>query len=218
MYKIKDFLKMKQNSNSIYEVDADTFTFVNQFMYDNDPTCEWLFDKEYLELNGKVNKNELMCDVIDRCIHIERTRDVMLGANHRQIKLDEREAKRRRKVKPTKYGDLPKLFLVTYTLSPTDKEIALKPKVLKQLSSYKFIYVEERGSKNGRYHIHCIVHNHKDFKLQKILKPTKDHNGRIDCKPYLYNNDFEGQYLSKENPAKGDLEYIKDMISKLPKS
>lgn len=220
MNKIKDFLKMKQNFNSIYEVDADTFTYVNQFMYDNDPTCEWLFDKEYLELNGKINKNELMCDVIDRCIHIERTRDVMLGANHRQIKLDEREAKRnkKRKVKQPKDCDTPNLFLVTYTLSDEDKPIALKPKVLKQLKAYRFIYVEEKGSQNGRYHIHCLVQNHKHFSLKKILKNTDDHKGFIHHKPYCYNNDYEGQYLNKENPAKGDIEYITNLVSKLPKS
>lgn len=207
-----------------YEVEEQKLEFIYQYMYDNDPACEYLFDREMKE-NPKQDINDLMADIVDRMIvKHEHTRNCVQTASDRYRILDDRRIKREKKKLYTKgqakglRRDLPQLWLLTFTLHPNDKEKDLKPRVIKSLKKYKYMYVEEHGTDSGRYHIHAIVETDdpRGFENGYNLKPTANHQGRIDRKRYLYNNDDGGKYLSKETKILGDVEYIQNLIRLLP--
>lgn len=208
---IKPFLKMNQ-SKDIIEVESQKLEFMYQFIYDNDPASEYCFDKAMAE-NRKQDINELMASILDRNIgKYEHTRNCVLACNFIMMK------RKKRLERPA----VPKsnLWLLTFTLGPNDKPDKVKKRMLKSMEKYKFMYTEETGSKNGRYHIHVIAETFEKRGFEKgyNLKPTNDHQGRIDRKHYRYNNDELAKYLSKETPVKGDVEYIRNLIKQLPKS
>lgn len=208
------------------DIQEDTFNFIHQFMYNYDSACEYVFDREYKEINGKIDKNELMAEVIQQMLtkHI-RTRDTLNAANYRFMERIERlerlnKRKNKNRGQAALRSDLPQLWLLTFTLAPNDEPSKVLKRMINSMKKYKYMYVEEHGGQNGRYHIHVIAETNdkRGFEQGYNLKPTNDHQGKIDRKRYLYNNDSNAKYLDKETPVKGDVEYIRNLIKKLPKS
>jgi len=213
-FPITSFFKMEQPLHT--DVFEEKLSFPYQFMYDNDPACEYDYIQELKE-NPKQDKNDLMASIIDKNIsRYSRTRDVLLASSHYYAKWCKRNARLNQAILDS---DKFKLYLITFTLGITenDSEANLKKFALAKLKKYKFMYTEERGEENGRYHIHAIVEDHlrEGIYTTKQLKPTLHNTGYIQIKPYEYDNDNQGKYLSKETKVLGDVEYMRERIKKL---
>lgn len=197
--------------------DEDTFDFIAQFMYDNDPACEYVFDLEYKE-NPKQDKTALMYDVMDRMIKKhERTRDCLLGANFRWMEYQKRHPSIGRAINKVVKGNKPKVTLITFTIE--ENKDFTKEQLIKRMTEYmkshidtKYIWsYEEHSAENERPHIHAIAEGY--YHTQKNLRPIKDYKGNINCKPVIKDNGLLN-YITKETNPKGDLKYIMELLNK----
>lgn len=216
--KYKEFFK----NTSTYKIgddlplyEEDTFDFISQFVYANDPASEYLFDREYSE-NPKQSKTHLMYDIIDRNIHkYERTRDVLLGANFRYLQYQRSHPSLVTANKKILKGAKPKMTLITFTIEESkDVEEAKKHMYnyakdhIKTKSCFSY---EELSAENQRPHLHYIAEGY--YHTKKNLRPTKLYNGNIRCDPIIKDNGLI-TYISKENVPKGDVEYIRNLLKK----
>lgn len=197
-----------------YEAEAQKLEFVYQFMYDNDPACEYVFDKEMQE-NPKQDINDLMASIIDRNIlKYDRTRDCLLGATHRWMKITSRHKRVGQAINKVVNGDKPKLWLITFTTKDSRDEMFnyFKKHIIDK--GFKCAYVEEVESADSkRPHIHAIVEGNY-FHTKKNLRPTRKYDGNINIKQIITDNGTF-KYISKENNPKGDVDYIKTKLSEL---
>ena len=210
---LNDLIEPPQRSVVTTEVEAPKLEFIYQFMYDNDPACEYTFDKEIKE-NPKQDINDLMADIIDRMIvKHDRTRDCLLGATHRWMKITSRHSRVGRVINKVIDDDKPKLWLITFTTKDSEEEM-FKYFQKHVLNHYKCAYVKESESaESKRPHIHAIVEG-PYFHTKKNLRPTKKYDGNINIKKIITDNGTMN-YISKENNPKGDVEYIKLKLSEL---
>lgn len=122
--KVKHALRkvgVKQPKVVAIDVEAPKLEFIYQFMYDNDPACEYVFDREMKE-NPKQDINDLMASIIDRNItKYDRTRDCLLGATHRWMKITSRSKRVGQAINKVS-SDKPTLFFVTLTVEDNNEQ------------------------------------------------------------------------------------------------
>lgn len=210
---LNDLVEPPQRPVVITEVEAPKLEYIYQFMYDNDPACEYTFDKEINE-NSKQDINDLMADIIDRMIvKHERTRDCLLTATHRWMKITSRHKRVGQAINKVVNSDKPNLWLVTLTVDDSEEEMfKYFQKHIKE--KYKCAYVREQYSADSeRPHIHAIV-SADYLHTKKNLRPTKKYKGNINIKKIVTDNGTM-KYISKEKEPEGDVQFINYLLSKL---
>lgn len=104
------------------------------------------------------------------------------------------------------------LFFITLTSKEEWTEIEAKAKIDKYRTShfkkYKYIYTEEHGTDNSKYHQHILVKTKGNFHTGQNLRPTKYYDANINVKKCTNTQVSINNlkiYMSKENKFVGDI-------------
>lgn len=163
-----------------------------------------------------VDENELVDEAVCMNIHIEEVQQMLFMSVHFVNKL--------LKTDPVKksIGNIERqsgrtFYLVTFTSDPEKDEVQNICDITKyrqnHFKKYKYVYAEEKDSSNSKkYHQHILIECPlKVVHTKQNLKPAGYYKGNINVKRVTATKpsvDRVLEYLSKEKPAKGDVDYF----------
>lgn len=106
-------------------------------------------------------------------------------------------------------------WFITLTSKPEWTENEAKAKIDKYRSShfkkFKYIWVEEHGTENEKYHQHILAENTERFHTGVNLKPTKYYDANINIQRVTDTHRSKVdivKYMTKENKPQGNLQHF----------
>jgi len=139
-------------------------------------------------MNDKYNDHYYNgCNPVELCYTVFNKYWYSDGTNIVNTVMRVNEIMLRRKSKPSKTQENDSfLFLITLTSKEEWTEVQAKTKIDKYREShfkkYKYVYVEEHGTDNGKYHQHILVRSKSNFHTGQNLRPTKYYDANINVK------------------------------------
>lgn len=183
------------------EVQTNDLRPDNLYYYKESQTLRELYDERFYE---GIDQNWLIENIIDNNRSDETIQAAIIGC-----------AKMISKLKPQK-NKYTNWWFITLTSKEEWSEIDAKAKIDKYREShfkkYKYMWVEEHGEDNGKYHQHILVESDKRFHTGVNLKPSKYYDANINIK--RVGNLFDDkknvyEYMFKENTPQGNLQHFK---------
>lgn len=152
------------------------------------------------------------CDPIEICYKVFNRYWYTPGNNIVNTVLKVNEKMLKKKTKIISQENIDNLFFITLTSKEEWTEKEAKAKIDKYRTShfkkYKYIYTEEHGTDNNKYHQHILVKSKSNFHTGQNLRPTKYYDANINVKKCTNTQTSINNlkiYMSKENKFIGDI-------------
>lgn len=189
---------------SAQSVNTDQLLAHNAYYYRNSIFIREKYDERYYD---NIDQNFLMDCILEENMSNESVQSVIFGfaKTYSYIKsiVDSRK---------TKFTDW---WFITLTSKEEWSESEAKEKIDKYREShfkkYKYVWVEEHGDVNEKYHQHIVVESRGRFHTGINLKPTMYYDANINVKRVTDTHRSKQDillYIQKENKPKGNLQHF----------
>lgn len=185
-------------------VNTDQLYPQNAYYYRNSIFIREKYDDRYYE---EIDQNFLMECILDENMSNECVQSVVIGFAKTYTYL--------RCVVDSKKQKMTDWWFITLTSKEEWSEDESKEKIDKYRDShfkkYKYIWVEEHGEENEKYHQHILVESTGRFHTGINLKPTKYYDANINVKRVTDTHRSKEdivKYMSKENKPQGNLQHF----------
>lgn len=188
------------------EVRVDQLMYHNAYYYRNSQYVREKYNERYYD---EIDQNFLMDCIIEENMSNECVQSVLFGfaKTYSYIK---------RCIVDTQRPGHSDWWFITLTSKEDWSEKEAKEKIDKYREShfkkYKYIWVEEHGEENEKYHQHILAENKGRFHTGINLKPTQYYDANINVKRVTDTHRSKQdilKYLQKENEPQGDLQHFR---------
>lgn len=195
----------------VFEIPA--LSPIPAFYYDNSICVKDYFDKNYLKGMTSEDMDALVWEAVEFYTNQSEVQYVSIMAARYAAKI----TKKVKCADALKKADKRKFWLITFTSDPKKSEDQNRLDITRYRQShfknYKYIYSEEKESADSKkYHQHILIEAPlKVVHTKQNMKPAAYYQGNANVAgvcPTRADINRVIEYLNKETPAKGDVEYF----------